>query len=344
MPKKYIVICIALCTALGLFAYNPPAGGENMYSLSSPAMLGGQSASGGPFMASPSESIILNPALTGGVQRVMLDLSGTFLSSFGQGEDGAGGAFHAGMVIPSRWGVFTGAVEGVFSDFAAMPLGNTFTIRAGFAKDISDTFYVGAALDGGFGTSWALNLSVGVWQRLGKVGFMKDARWGLSLTGMGKPFTTTAAGINGSAADWYPSFFTPHIGAGATLVSLGAFEMGGALDLSLPAFQNAVLDAALAFRLFERLNISTNWNFNLREVLNQKYSLIPSVAVSFIFNVTGKKDSFLDKKGWQKSEIVPQVAYRQLYSGINAVSGGLSMALGLKDTEAPVIKVGGQDE
>ena len=77
----------------------------------------------------------------------------------------------------------------------------------------------------------------------------------------------------------------------------------------------------------------------VREIAAKTASLMPSVSLSVKIGVNTKDDSFLAKQGWQQSEIVPSMGYRNLYNGVHAASVGVTAHLGLKDTNAPEINL-----
>ena len=58
--------------------------------------------------------------------------------------------------------------------------------------------------------------------------------------------------------------------------------------------------------------------------------------LSLKLGITSKKFSETNSD-WEKSELTPSVATQTLYSGIQAVSFGARLDLGLKDTDAPEI-------
>ncbi len=338
-------MCAVFICAAGAYAYNPPAGGQMINQLQSPTTLtGGNSAAGGALMTGQSVTSAANPALTAGEQRVVIDVAYTGFAGLGS-ESGYGNGFNLGTVIPTKWGVASGNIQGLFLPFDAMPLKNTVIVRGGFSKDITETFYVGAGISAAFGMDWGLNLELGVGQNLGKVGFMRDFRWGAALTGIGKPYSPSSVnGIFGGKTDGYPSMFTLQAGAAATFVSAGIFKLGLSADVSLPTFQNLVFDAGLEARFADIVSLRSGWTVNLREIMEGRTALSPSLGLSVLFTISAKDDSFLGKQGWQKSELVPSIAARTLYDGITAFSAGTTVYFGLKDTAAPVITIWGDDE
>ncbi len=326
-------------------SYDPPLGGESIRQLQSPFMLsGGASSAGGALMQVHPGMAVINPALPADVQQATLDLSGLFLADLSTGSE-FGGGFGLGTLFPSHWGVAAFNLQGIFADnFEGMPLGNLVSFYGGFAKDLSETVYVGAGLSttmgyswGGF--SWGLDLSLGFWHRLGNLGFIRDFRWGLALNGMGKPYSGSEGIMDG-----FPSMFTLRGGIAGTLVSMEKFKLGMSADISLPMIiQNAILDLGLEARFADRVILRSGWTVNLRECMNGNMGLIPSISVAMKFK-TRIDLEVLSRNELQQTEIIPAVAYKPLYDGISAFSGGVTAYLGLKDTLAPVINIWGDDE
>jgi hypothetical protein len=343
--KKLLTICLfAVCTAAA-FAYNPPYGGENLEELVMPQLMsGGASASGGALFYAGPEQIAVNPALTAGEQRIVLDLGYTGLmenvTSFEYGS-----AFNIGLLVPSRWGVFTGALQGVFSPLTDLPLGNSVILRGGFARDITDDFYVGAGLDTGIAFTssidWMLNLDLGFWYRIGNWRALKDIRWGASLTGLGKPFSAQTLGLAGinSAVDagLYPGFITPRTGIAATLIDTGSFVVGASADIAAPSFLNIVFDAGIRMCIANTVSLYSDWEVNAAEIAAGKPALIPSVGASFKFSIDTGSTEFFSSKGWQKNDMATSASWRALNGKSHAVSLGASVSLGVRDTVPPEI-------
>ncbi|MGL4986812.1 MAG: hypothetical protein ACRC5H_06720, partial [Treponemataceae bacterium] len=329
---------------LPAFAYNPPSSGESFYGLASPSSIGdGMSVTNGAIPILTPSAIIANPAVTAGEQRVVVDLSYTAIPSFGDQSE-YGQAFNAGIIIPTKRGVFTADMAGVFSEFSAINTGNNFVIRGGFANDIYEKIYVGASIDFGMGSNflkefdWSLNLNLGMMHRIGTVGFLQDLRWGVSLTGIGKPFTRSGEGIyEFDDKAWYPGMFTLRAGTAATLVDIKNFKMGASIDMAFPTFQNLLFGVGLGFVFFDIVTLKTAWEANVREIQAGYKNIYPSVSVSAKFIIDTSRAAFLAKQGWQQSEIVPKVAYKHFDGDVAAFSGGATMYFGLRDNQAPSI-------
>ena len=332
-----------------VFAYNPPPGGDALYSFTSPFMLSAErSSAGGPlFHVHPGHTSV-NPALPAVEQRIVIDAAYTALIASAQNKT-YGQAFNIGGLLPSRYGVFTGVMQGVFVPFNDMLLKNSFTVRASYSKDITDWLYVGLGAYGTFGDDWALGADIGMLylpEKIEGLSFIRKPRFAFSLTGIGKNLKPATIGLDGSAnkITSFPSIFTPHFGFAGTLFEIKHLSGGFSLDLSFPTFQNLVFDAGLQFLIADTVRLSTGWQYNAREAWAKKNSWYPSVSLSVKFGFTTTDASIVSKKGWQQSEMIVSTAYRPLHSGIHAASGGAALYLGLKDTAAPEITLWGKDE
>ena len=166
MKSKYLfLILLCLCGSVSLFASEKVPGGDIAFRLTDPDLLlsAGSSAGGGFFTSGPT-SIIINPALPAGDQRIVLNLGYTTLMkdeekfSFGSG-------MNLGLLIPSRYGVFSSLISGLFCNVGELQFNNILQLQGSFSKDISERLYVGMGLDTGIrwgaGVDWALGLNIG---------------------------------------------------------------------------------------------------------------------------------------------------------------------------------------
>ena len=352
--KKIAVTAVMVTLLLSaLNAYNPPVGSEDMCLLSSPRTLsGGLSVTGGAIFAAGAESIVVNPALTASEQRVNLNVAGTFLYSGNDlDESKIGTALQGAILIPSKLYVFSGYVNLTFANFnQEMYLGDSVNAKVGLSKEITDKLNVGASLSGGFawkyGTDWALGANLGFLYNYGDLGFFKKFRYGASILNLGKNYSdllrlgmTTEEAITA-----YPSIATLKFGASGSFVKNDNFEIGAALDFTLPAFQNLIVDLNLQAGIKDMLFISLGEKFNLRESLNGHKNYIPSIGLIFNFTFDIKNSEYFASKDWSQSEMSVSAAYKNLYQGIHAISAGLDVDLGMKDTSAPEIILIGLDQ
>ena len=124
-----------------------------------------------------------------------------------------------------------------------------------------------------------------------------------------------------------------------TLFEVGKVKGGMSLDFSFPTFQNAIINTGLQVLFFDIVKVKIGEELNIRELVAGKASVIPSISLSAKIGINTKDDSFFAKQGWQQSEIVPSMGYRNLYNGVHAASVGVTAHLGLKDTNAPEINL-----
>ncbi|MBR4631295.1 MAG: hypothetical protein IKO57_12790 [Treponema sp.] len=358
MKKSMIALATLAMLGTSAAAYNPPAGGQNMLRLTSPFLLtDAKSAAGGALTEITPDSVVNNPAIAGFAQRSSLGLSGTMLFDSNDPSDTSlGGAFDLGLTIASRWCVPTFLVQGVFSEYEHMNLGNNIAFTAGYSKDITDNLSVGLSgnfgLLWGAGSDWTLSAALGTYYNAGEVGFLKNLRFGVALTNLGKMYTDTEAwGIDSSVtthddgtttidyADAWPALATLRIGAAAHFIDTDAFKLGLSVDVASPGFQNVVFDAGLQMRFFDIVKLSTAWEFDLQEYSKNEYkNLMPSVGLSFNILIKSKSET-LKKHDWDQSEITTGAAWQRLYENVDAVSAGVILDLGLRDTQPPEIKM-----
>ncbi len=360
--KKIIVAAASFAFSAGLFAYNPPAGGQNLLRITSPELLtGAKSAAGGPIFHVSSDSILNNPALPAFNQRNTLNAAGTLLFDSDDDDHSIGGAFQLGLTTVSRWCVPTVLLQGVFVPYEHMQLGNSMNLTLGYSKDITDSVSVGltgnVGLLWGYESDWTASLGLGAYYNYGDLGFLKNLRFGASLLNLGKMYTKTS--VNGieteevtaedgskydvyTEADTWPGIATLRTGAAASLIDAENFKMGLSLDLAYPGFQDLVFDAGLQFKLFKVLKLSSAWEFDLQEFRNDAKNILPSVglSVNFIFK---SENEALSNKGWEQSEVTVSTAWQRMYENVDAVSAGLEVDLGLRDTQAPEITLWGEE-
>ena len=349
--KRLVLAAILSAVCAVLFAYNPPYGGEEIFRLTNPElMMGAASASGGPAFTVLPSSIVYNPAIPAGQQRVAVDLSATLLLNVDKVEiegestdDSAGGGFQAGLIIPTKWSVFSFTTSALFSDLYGMDLRNTWIVHGGASKELNDSFSVGANVYTGFymGSGWdySIGVDLGVLFKLADMGRLKDPRLGLALLNLGKPADYDTLGIDdGDDSSYYPSPLTPRASFAATFFEAGSWTGAFSADAAISFFQNLIADAALAFCCNDFVTLSAAWQLNLREIIEGGSDGLSwfSIGVSFKIGITSKTISERNAD-WEQSEITPSFATQHLYSGIQAVSVGAKLDLGLKDTDAPEI-------
>jgi len=360
--KRVFMTAAACLLAGGLFAYNPPAGGQNLLRLSSPTQLtGAASAAGGALYDVLPDSMVTNPALPAFEQRIVLDVGATGLMD-GNDDDGSlGGAFEAGLLIPSRRGVASFLLQGIFAPLVDMHLGDSINGTVGFAKDITDEVSVGISATlgvfWGYGTDWTGSIALGTYYNYGTLSFLKDLRFGVSLVNLGKMYNSTEVRGISDDADYYkggeavrdakwdygdnwPSLATLRTGVAATLLEKDKFTLGASFDLAYPSFQNLVCDLGLQMQYASFLKLSIAEELDVRELAEGNKNLIPAVGLSFKFLFKSKADSTITKfAGGEESEMTVSAAWHNMYEDVNAFSAGAVLKLGLEDRDPPKITV-----
>ena len=351
--KKILLTLLAagLCLSAA-YSYNPPAGGEDLNLIASPANLSGaNSVTGGALFDAGSTSIIVNPALTAGEQRVNLNLGYTFLYSTEKLNDSQiGGAFQAGILIPFKLYVFSGLVDGTFAPYNEMHLGDSINVKAGLSKEVTEKLYVGLAAGGGFawttrhatlGKDWSLYADMGMLYKLGNLGAFRDFRIGASVLNLGKMYTSvTRFGIDAAATNTpYPTLATIKAGAAGTILDTEVAKIGLGLDFTIPCFQNFIADLNAQVMFKDAFVISIGEKINLVEIINKKYSFIPSVAFLFKFSFDVKNNAYLENHSWSQSEMTVSAGYKNYYNTVHAISAAADIDLGMADKEAPQIVI-----
>ena len=342
--KKHLVSFSIFFFTSYIFAiepHNPPVAGELFPSLYAPSILGGGiSVTGGSLSDTLPGSLSLNPALSAGEQNPIFDISYILLAGI-KPEKGFGHAVNAGFIYPANWGVVGGNLNFTHVRFDSLNFGTFGEGRFSYSKDITEKLYVGLGSYFSGGTDWSLGLDLGVLYRFGDLGFLKDSKLGVSLTGIGKPYNPKINGVreNGKMIG-YPSIVTPHIGFSSYLVSIPKFKMGFHADLAAPAFCNMTFDAGLSMLIMDMVTIRSAYTFNLLETINKKQTHIPSIGIGVRFKINPKNKDGSVKQGLEQTEIAPQFAARPFYNNIWAFGLGVTTKFGTKDTEGPKIEVG----
>ena len=373
--KKLLGATLAtLLFSASLFAYNPPAGGQNVLRLTSPWLLtGAASAAGGPLFGITPASIVNNPALTAWEQRITLDVGATLFinSNTDDPYDGnkVGEGFQGGLLIPSRWCVSTILFQGIWTEAFDMPISDSVNILGGLSKDITDQVSVGMTAHFGYlygdfvDSDWTASAALGAYYNHGDIAFMQDVRFGVSLNNLGKMYSAsedspgiktakdirdavdsgTPAALSPSKTSLWPSIATLRTGVAATMLKTDAVALGLSLDFAFPGFQNFVTDVGLQLQIKDFLKISSAWEFDVQEFANDAKNLLPSVGISvkFVFRQNG---SYMTKHGWEQSDMTVAAAWKQMYKEINAISAGAILNLGMADTKAPEITLWGEDK
>ncbi|MCQ2598220.1 MAG: hypothetical protein MJ181_10295 [Treponema sp.] len=339
MKKRIIAVLAAVLSAAAVSAYAPAIGGESLFELSStPGLTYASSVAGGGVNYITPASISVNPALTAKEQRVGVNAGYGALVTTGDNKS-FGSAFQLGLLVPFKWAVVTGECYGLFPNTPSMTIDNSFTFKGGLAKEITEHLNVGIGMNAGFEwgnvSDWGLGMSLGFVYDIPQLSFMKDFRYGVSISNLGKNY---ASDPEKDFLSSYPGFMTIRAGAAALLYSNDVLKIGGSLDLSTPCFMNLIVDTGFQLTLKDMLTISVSEKINMKESVNGVSNYIPSIGMMFNFKFNTKND-YLASHDWSESEMTVGTAYKQLYNNVTVVAADVDLRMGLKDETPPEILI-----
>jgi outer membrane protein OmpA-like peptidoglycan-associated protein/flagellar hook assembly protein FlgD len=350
-----VLLGAALLAPAALRAADPPVspfGADAVPDLYAPSLAGpgGFTTSTGGAPASA-----LNPAQGGTAQRIIFDLGYLAIPVFPAlgNEPNTGGymqALEAGMLFPTRYGVFGGSLRyiGGFerNQFAYFPINPTFSGNIFAAKELYPGMSLGAGLNFGAGEDWTLSADLGFRYNTGRLGPLHNFTWAIAMRGLGKSY--------------FPTWFTPMGGVGFDLVRVEGegdkrdpFVMNVAADLGFPSIfywpkLSMIFKAGFSMTIAECVTLSASWpgasGLNARELhdysgMFRPFQPIPSIGlgVDIILPSGGKRiaGGRLPSDGDLKID----TAFKPLYEGVTAVGAGLTWMVGVADKKAPAIEI-----
>ena len=342
--RKANIAILLLCAALStVSAYDPPKGASLLGRIYSPwSMGGGMSLT---EQGSGAWASAFNPASTAVEELPGLEFSYTGIADMSTGSpQGGGSGAQADFALPKAYGVWNGAVR-LFSApgaMTSMPLGTFVTVGGGFSKKISGRMSVGASAwlamgdNGSFG--WGVWADLGVIQELGDVGFLKNARLGFVVSGLGKEFNyqTPPVGIapGSLAATGFPQAFTPGIGFSADLLNEYDLRMRVSVDLRAPSFSDIEAETSLALSFRNIVSLRLAMATSLYDIQQKSgRSVWPSLTLSGRIPL-GKKSA--NNAG--VSSVAPAFGLMPLYDSLDAFSLGTRLSFGQADKSPPKVK------
>lgn len=286
-----------------------------------------QAAGSGLFTTSAGSSAAqsLNPASAGQAQRTVLDAGYLLLTGLGA-ESGIGHALSLGALYPTKYAVLSGSMRLLSSPFTAFPIGTSFALDLGVAKELYPGMTIGTGLNFGFGTDWTASLDLGFRYNMGRLLFLDDFTWAVVFGGLGKSYIPSPFTLAGGVSfDYFR--ITGKEGKPDPL------RLGLATDLALPSFMNLTWKLGLNATIAQLISISTSTGLNIQEALLGKHpSNIPSVGISVNFALRGTGKN-------QEGDIGGTFAAKPLYSDIWAIGPGVSWTMGVADKKPPVITI-----
>jgi len=324
-------------------------GAENINLYGNPRLISSSnSAAGGPLFSAGSYSLISNPALPAALQCPVFDFGFAVpISNELLDTTNAGFAFQTGFSMPTSYGVFTGVVQGDFLD--KVMIGSNIVLgHLGFARDLTENFYLGISLSGGalFGgsrdiTDVYLAAGAGAWYRIKEFSglhgkpWLKNLRFGLSLQNLGKTFTK-GYGFDGGFPGGYIS---PKAGAAVNLYDTDKFKLGTSFDITIPTFSNGIMGFGLQAEINNFIFVSTGWGFNVYETAEAASHPVnyPYIGIGFKFSVNTSNADILSKVN--QTDINVDILEQSLGNKTHIISAGVGAKFGVEDTTPPEIDI-----
>ncbi|MBR7064769.1 MAG: hypothetical protein IKI31_06465 [Treponema sp.] len=346
MIKKIATLFSVFCISTILFAYNPPVGGESLDTLTTPtALTYANSATGGGIFSAGPDSIMFNPALIAGEQRISIDAAFTALFSTFVQPNRFSVAAETGITIPTKWLSFGALLKGSFASFEEMNTKNTIGTNLAIAKAISERLSVGFGLNAGAfwgaGADWSLGANIGMMYRMERLGFMRDFRIGASVLNLGKTYTKTElTGLNSEKpVGWFPMLGTTKVGVAALLFSNEHVKGGFSFDLTTPGFQNLIVSLGFQFSVKDVFFVRLAEDINIQEAATKHYNFMPAIGLGCKFRFKSGKGQYMEDKGWAESEMSINATWKQLYQTLNAFSTNVRIDVGKDDKDPPKIEL-----
>jgi len=323
-----------------------PFGADAVPGLYAP-FLAGQGAFTTTTGGAPASAI--NPAQAGSAQRMIFDVGYLAIPSF-SGEDYDDGkfmqAFEAGVLFPTRYGVFGGSLRyiGGFEkdQFINFPINPTFGGNLFAAKEIYPGMSLGAGFNFGYGEELTISGDLGIHYNMGKLGFLNNFTWAFMFRSMG--------------ISYFPTWLTPAGGVSFDLLTVEGkdgkpdpFVFGIAADLSAPSlfypkYINLIFKAGASMKIADIITLSASWpggsGFNLREMTEDDgvgLQTFPSIGLSVNIMLPSGGERIAGGRLPSDGDLKIAGAYKPLYEGVTAVGGGVSWYVGQKDLTPPVI-------
>jgi len=336
-----LVLCLVVYMQAAVPAqYAPVDGAEDFTDLFSPVLLG----EGAPvsFGAGPQADVI-NPSISGMIQRTTLDASYIALIGFGDSASNAGWKGHVlnlGLVSPTRAAVFSGSFHFINSALDGLPFGTSAWLHGSAAKELYPGWLIGAGVrvGGGFADTFDIGAAIdlGMLRLAGTLGPFEGFTWGFALQNLGKwydPFDDFGA---------LPSPFTPAGGVSFTAYSNNWLEIQASGSVTAPGFRNLRGGVSGRATLFDTVSIHVGWKADLRQIIDPLIatrSFIPSFGITANLRTGLGEEGFAADHGWTETELQTSAGAAPLYNGVWAIGGGVNAPLGIIDTHGPEVRL-----
>ncbi|MDZ7793398.1 MAG: FlgD immunoglobulin-like domain containing protein [Spirochaetia bacterium] len=334
MTRKIYAFILILFYSVSFAAYTADIA-PKLQEFYSPRLFGTAAAS---TLLYPPQSSIQNPASAALAQRMTFD--GNYVAIVGEDDTSSGWNGHVlnfGHTIPSKVGVFTWNSSVLRSTFDSLDTGTRLSLHGSFAKDIYPDTLVGI----GIGTSMAEGPEFGIDADLGLIRvrpalwFLEDVRWSVVLNNFGY------SGIEGLREPLYS------VTSGVNGRFLNTDKVEGRLmsEIKVPEFSNVIWSTGMKFQIGYGFEASLGTRVNADALLDGEIGeLIPSVTLGYTFspgssNAEKTTEDLSAAERFTQNELQPYASAAPISSELWAFGVGLTVPIGLIDTEPPEIQI-----
>ncbi len=285
------------------------------------------------------QSSVQNPASAALSQRMTFD--GNYVAIIGQDGSSStewkGHVLNFGHTTPTKVGVFTWNASLLQSTFESLNTGSRLSLHGSFAKDIYPDTLVGI----GIGTSMADGPEFGIDTDLGLIRtrpalwFLEDVRWSVVLNNLGY------SGIEGMREPLYS------VTGGVDGRFLDTDKVDGRLmsEVRVPEFSNIIWSTGIKFQIGYGFEAALGTRMNAESLFDGDMGeLIPSVTLGYTFspgssNAEKTTEDLSAAERFTQNELQSYASAAPISSELWAIGVGLTVPIGLIDTEAPEINI-----
>lgn len=336
-------LAILLCAG-SLFAQN---GEPKWTEYGSTHLLGGGAGTASFDFA---DTLTVNPASSGYIQRMTFDASYVALLNTRGGFSWPGHVFNFAHTIPTRRGVFSWYSQLLTSAAEEFNAGTSVSLGGTFARDVYPDLLVGTGAEVRFSTEseFAADLDLGLISDAGDRFGLSDVYWGAALRGLGY---STYTGPE-------EPLYTPSLGIRGDFLSSDAVTSTLMTDLSFPELRNVRFAIGVETVISERFRMLIGSRADLAQISAGSYTeLIPSLGLSYTFSPgaagaqpdaeesgaegaeTAEAARAAGGLPWNKNEFSPKLFFAPAAPGLWAAGIGARMPIGFIDKAAPEIEI-----
>lgn len=339
------LFCSVALAPLEVWAYNPPAGGEEWHDIVSPTFL----ATGADVTA--HDAILggsVNPAASALRDRLTIGLGYATLFRAGT-QDGVGHVASLGADLPTNFGVLGLHSTVLTSPHDDFDLGTLVRVRGIYAREVFPGWLFGAS--GNVTTGRADRSFVGLTGAAGIIRIhgswlgLSDIRWGAMIDGLGIGYNPHQNDEEGTRQTSFPSVFTPAAGVSFNVLEAEEATVRLASRVSLPRFQNLRANIGLAVSLQDVVTAQIGTRVDLNQVgetrASHQRSALPSLGFEMnVGNLIARRRGGTRRDGELARPVQTlrtQISAAPLTGSVFAVGTGAEFSLNLPRPEPPAV-------